>query len=72
MRQAKYPIDKKVLKTLGLKGDPLGAVIRRIDGLSAAELKRQAESLRPFLFVRPAGRTHLKVKVLHKPGKGNC
>jgi len=24
-----------------------------------------------FLFVRPAGRTHLKVKVLYGPGRGN-
>ena len=27
----------------------------------------------PFLlFVRPAGRTYLEVKVLYTPGKGKC
>jgi hypothetical protein len=26
----------------------------------------------PFLLVRPAGRTHLEVKVLYTPGKGKC
>jgi hypothetical protein len=25
-----------------------------------------------FLLVRPAGRTHLEVKVLYTPGKGKC
>ena len=27
---------------------------------------------RPFFLVRPAGRTHLEVKVLYTPGKGKC
>ena len=26
----------------------------------------------PFFGVRPAGRTHLEVQVLYRPGKGNC
>jgi hypothetical protein len=26
----------------------------------------------PFLFVRPAGRTYLEVRVLYTPGKGKC
>jgi hypothetical protein len=25
-----------------------------------------------FFLVRPAGRTHLEVKVLYTPGKGKC
>jgi len=25
-----------------------------------------------FFMVRPAGRTHLEVKVLYTPGKGKC
>ena len=25
-----------------------------------------------LVFVRPAGRTHLEVKVLYTPGKGKC
>jgi len=31
----------------------------------------EAETLPPFL-VRPAGRSHLEVKVLYTPGKGKC
>jgi hypothetical protein len=27
---------------------------------------------RVFYLVRPAGRTHLEVKVLYTPGKGKC
>jgi putative ABC transport system permease protein len=30
-----------------------------------------ATMLRPFSFVRPAWRTHLEVKVLYEPGRGN-
>jgi hypothetical protein len=26
----------------------------------------------PFFIVRPAGRTHLEVKVLYRPDRGNC
>jgi len=29
-------------------------------------------SLDTVFFVRPAGRTHLEVKVLYRPGSGNC
>ena len=28
-------------------------------------------TLGPFSWVRPAGRTHLEVRVLYGPGKGN-
>lgn len=47
---AKFPIDEKVLKAVGVKEPPLEAMIRRVESFSAAELKAQAESLRPFLF----------------------
>ncbi len=50
MLGARYPIDKKVLKAVGVKGDPLETIINRVDRYSATELKTQAESLRPFLF----------------------
>jgi len=50
MLGVKYPIDEKVLKTIGVSGDPLEAVLQRVERFSAAELKAQAESLRPFLF----------------------
>jgi len=34
--------------------------------------KRRIGSLiRRLFFVRPAGRTHLEVKVLYEPGRGN-
>ena len=50
MLGAKYPIDAKVLKAVGVKGPPLEAVVRRVERFSAQDLKRLAESLRPFLF----------------------
>lgn len=50
MLAGKYPIDAKVLKALGIKEPPLEVILRRVFGFPQAELKRQAESLRPFLF----------------------
>lgn len=47
---AKWPIDEKVLKVIGVKEAPLEAVTRRIEQFSVAALKTLAESLRPFLF----------------------
>ena len=46
----KYPIDKAVLSVLNIEGDPLETIIKTVERFSAAELKKQAESLRPFLF----------------------
>ena len=46
----KFPVDRRVLKTLGITQDPLDAITRRVSLLSRAELKKQAETLRPFLF----------------------
>jgi len=34
--------------------------------------KRRVEIGPPFYVVRPAGRTHLEVKVLYRPDRGNC
>ena len=45
-----YPIDKDVLKSLGIKDDPLKVIAGRIKGYAKTELKKQAETLRPFLF----------------------
>lgn len=50
MLSRKYPIDPNVLKALGIKEPPLEAVLKRVKAFSPAELKRQAEQLRPFLF----------------------
>jgi len=50
MLGAKYPIDEKVLRAVGVKEAPLEALARRVELFSPAELKAQAESLRPFLF----------------------
>ena len=50
MLSSKYPIDSRVLKTLGIKEPPLEVILARVESLSATELKRQAEALRPFLF----------------------
>jgi hypothetical protein len=45
-----YPLDKKALSALGIKSDPLEIIAQRVMGFSNADLKKQAESLRPFLF----------------------
>ena len=45
-----YPIDKSILKKLGIKQDPMKVVLERVNRLSETELKKQAEILRPFLF----------------------
>jgi predicted nucleotidyltransferase component of viral defense system len=45
-----FPIDKHVLSALGIKSDPLQVISRRIAMFSHADLKKQAETLRPFLF----------------------
>lgn len=50
MLSKKYPIDTRVLKFLAIKDPPLDAILKRVKAFSAAELKKQAESLRPFLF----------------------
>ena len=51
MLSKKYPIDTRVLKKfLAIKDPPLDAILKRVKAFSAAELKKQAESLRPFLF----------------------
>ncbi len=50
MLSNRYPIDKGVLNSLGIKADPLEVIVNRVLSLSPAELKRQAENLRPFLF----------------------
>jgi predicted nucleotidyltransferase component of viral defense system len=46
----RYPVDKKVLAALGIKEQPFEVILRKVDSLSGSELKKQAESLRPFLF----------------------
>jgi predicted nucleotidyltransferase component of viral defense system len=46
----KYPIDKKYLEFLKIKKDPLEAIADRIKIFSREELRKQAETLRPFLF----------------------
>lgn len=50
MLSNKYPIDKKALLYLGIKDDPLELVLQGIRSFSKIELKKQADSLRPFLF----------------------
>jgi len=50
MLSNKYPVDRKILKSLGIEGDPLEVIENGIKGFSGAELKKQAETLRLFLF----------------------
>ena len=46
----RYPIDKNILKGFGMEEDPLKVICDRVHGFTKAELTKQAESLRPFLF----------------------
>jgi hypothetical protein len=50
MLSKNYPIDTLALGVLGIKEPPLEAIIKRVEGFSITELKRQAEEIRPFLF----------------------
>lgn len=50
MLSNKYPINRNILKLLGIKKDPIKAIADRIKKVPKSELKRQAEILRPFLF----------------------
>jgi len=50
MLSNKFPIDRVVLKTFGIKRDPFEVISIGIKHFSKTELKKQAEILRPFLF----------------------
>jgi len=51
MLSNRFPIDRDFLKhALGIKKDPLDAISERVESFTRAELKKQAEILRPFLF----------------------
>lgn len=50
MLSNRYPVDKEVLSVLGIKDDPLDIILNRVKSFSRQELKKQAETLRPFLF----------------------
>lgn len=50
MLSNRHPINKNALKTLGITRPPLKVISDRIKQLSKSELKKQAETLRPFLF----------------------
>ena len=50
MLSENYPIDTLALRVLGIKEPPLKAIINRVERFSIAELKKQAEQIRPFLF----------------------
>lgn len=50
MLSNKFPINKGVLKSFGIKRDSMQVIADRVNSFSSAELKKQAEILRPFLF----------------------
>lgn len=50
MLSNKYSLDVKLLKILGIKGDALEVALKKIQSFTRSELKKKAESLRPFLF----------------------
>lgn len=45
-----YPVSQTVIEALGIKNEPLALIEERVKSFSKAELKKQAETLRPFLF----------------------
>lgn len=50
MLSMRYSVDKAFLKKLGIKETPFESITRRIESFSGTSLKKQAETLRPFLF----------------------
>lgn len=50
MLSNKHPINERILKGFGITEDPLKVIYDRVKGLSKRELKKQAETLKPFLF----------------------
>ncbi|MFH1877301.1 MAG: nucleotidyl transferase AbiEii/AbiGii toxin family protein [Candidatus Omnitrophota bacterium] len=50
MLSNKYPIDREILHMFGIKKDPCEVIRERVKSFSGADLKTQAESIRPFLF----------------------
>ncbi len=50
MLSNKFPLDRTVIEELGIRLDPLSLIEERVKSLSLSELKKQAETLRPFLF----------------------
>lgn len=50
MLSNKFPVNKHILRTFGYKDTPAQIIEKRIKSFSAAELKKQAEGLRLFLF----------------------
>jgi len=50
MLTKKYPVDTAVLKVLGIEEPPFDVILKRINSFSAQDLKKQADTLRPFLF----------------------
>lgn len=50
MLSQKYPVDMNVFHSFKISDEPFAAILKRVADLSPQELKKQAESLRPFLF----------------------
>jgi hypothetical protein len=50
---------------------PLKKLMDFPTGLALRPKKKGPLKKAPF-YVRPAGRTHLEVEVLYRPGRGNC
>ena len=50
MLSNKFSIDRRTLKRFGIEEDPLSIILRSVQNYTKAELKKQAEILRPFLF----------------------
>lgn len=46
----KYSLDKNLIKKLGIKGDPFKLTLKKIQSFTTSELRKKAESFKPFLF----------------------
>ena len=64
MLSKKFPIEKLVLKHLGIKQNPSDVILKRIEDLSSSMLKKMAENLRPFLFEEVEADMVLRAKEL--------
>jgi predicted nucleotidyltransferase component of viral defense system len=64
MLSKKFPIEKLVLKHLGIKQSPSEVILKRVEDLPSSILKKMAENLRPFLFEEVEADMLLRAKEL--------
>ena len=50
MLSNKYPVNMDFLIHLGLSQEPMQTIVNKVQSIKESELKKQAKTLRPFLF----------------------